>query len=511
MSILKITQLTQGFGEKILYKNAMLQVNQGEHLGITGQNGVGKSTLIKLLTGELLPDEGKIQWQPKIKIGYLDQQVTVQGTQTIKEFLQQAYESLYLIEKKVHSLYTLYSETGMECQLEQAGKLQTQLDESVFYHIDTIIKELANGLGLTAIGLDRPIQMLSGGQRSKVILAKLLLEKPDVLLLDEPTNYLDDSHIDWLIEYLTQFSGTFLLVSHDDHFLNAVATSICDIEFGRLTKYTGNVNKAFQQKEKNKETYLKHYQAQQATIEKTEAYIRKYKAGNRATMAKSRQKKLDRLQRLTPPEINVKPKLQFAYHPVIATTGVEMTQLLVGYKEPLFLPINLVIQQGEKVAIKGFNGIGKSTLIKTLTGQLPALAGNYHYPEQTIIGYFSQELVWENSQENALTYLRTHFPTRSVKELRSNLAKSGLSDKLVEQPIELLSGGEQTKLKICCLMLQPSTILFLDEPTNHIDNLTKTSLQQAIQAFQGTVVIVSHETAFYSKIVDRVIDIEELA
>lgn len=510
MSVLKITKLTLGFGEKLLYKNAALQVNQGEHLGITGQNGVGKSTLVKLLTGELLPDEGQIEWQVNTKIGYLDQQVTILGMLTVEEFLQQAYKKLYQMEMKIQTLYSRYSETGEEHQLEQAGKLQTQLDESEFYQIDQIINDLANGLGLMAIGLARPIQTLSGGQRSKVILAKLLLEKPDVLLLDEPTNYLDDAHITWLIDYLKRFSGTFLLVSHDYHFLNAVTTGICDIEFGQMNKYVGNLDKAFQQKKKNKEAYLKQYRAQQETIEKTEAYIRKYKAGNRGTMARSRQKKLDKLHRLTPPTIKAKPKIQFCYHPVVSTVVMETSQLLVGYKEPLFLPINLIIQQGEKVAIKGFNGVGKSTLIKTVTGQLPALAGKYHYPNNAVVGYFSQDLTWENSQMTALTYLRNYFPKKSIKELRTSLAKSGLSDKLVEQPIELLSGGEQTKIKICRLTLQPSTILFLDEPTNHIDSITKISLQEAIQTFQGTVIIVSHEVSFYSGIVDRVIDIEQL-
>ncbi|MET1217032.1 ATP-binding cassette domain-containing protein, partial [Enterococcus faecalis] len=220
MSILTIEHLTHRFGEKVLYEEASLQVNKGDHLGLTGQNGVGKSTLIKILTGEVLPDEGTIQWQKNCKIGYLDQHVSVEQSLTMVDFLKQAFQELFDKEAKLTKLYEEYSQTASEKLLEQAGKLQTDLDESNFYQIDTIIQDLANGLGLQAIGLDKKLGELSGGQRSKVILAKLLLEAPDVLLLDEPTNYLDDTHIQWLVRYLNNFEGSFLLVSHDYQFLN---------------------------------------------------------------------------------------------------------------------------------------------------------------------------------------------------------------------------------------------------------------------------------------------------
>lgn len=510
MSLLTIEHLTQRFGEKILYEDASLRVNKGDHLGLTGQNGVGKSTLVKILTGEILADDGSIIWQNNTKIGYLDQYVEVIGNSTINEFLHQAYKPLYETEGKLNDLYTEFGETGEAKLLERAGNLQTQLDESDFYQIDTIINDLANGLGIQAIGLARPMSKLSGGQRSKVILAKLLLEEPDVLLLDEPTNYLDDTHIQWLINYLNDFAGTFILVSHDYHFLNAVTNCICDIEFGKLTKYTGNVEKSFAQKEQNKESYLKQYHAQQAKIEKAEAYIRKYKAGNRATMAKSRQKQLDRVERMAPPGSLVKPQIQFPYQPIVASLGLITDELVIGYNKPLLAPINLSVHSGEKVAIKGFNGIGKSTLLKTLTGIIQPISGEYQYPANTKIAYFSQDLIWENDYLTPLAYLSDRFPKKTVKEIRTYLAKCGLPDKLVNQQLRLLSGGEQTKVKLSELTMDSSNIMFLDEPTNHIDVVAKESLRQAIQQFQGTIVIVSHEEEFYIDITDRVINIEEM-
>lgn len=510
MSILTIEHLTHRFGEKVLYEEASLQVNKGDHLGLTGQNGVGKSTLIKILTGEVLSDEGTIQWQKNCKIGYLDQHVSVEQSLTMVDFLKQAFQELFDKEAKLTKLYEEYSQTASEKLLEQAGKLQTDLDESNFYQIDTIIQDLANGLGLQAIGLDKKLGELSGGQRSKVILAKLLLEAPDVLLLDEPTNYLDDTHIQWLVRYLNNFEGSFLLVSHDYQFLNEVTNCIADIEFGKLTKYTGNVEKSFAQKEQNKQTYLKQYQAQQEKIEKMEAYIRKYKAGNRATMAKSRQKQLDRLERLTPPGFLTKPAIEFPYQGLVATQALTTQKLVVGYREPLLEPLDLMVHVGEKVALKGFNGIGKSTLIKTLMKVIPSLDGEFHYPLNTKIAYFTQDLAWPNEQLTPLDYLSDRFPDTTIKERRSHLARAGLPDKLAMQSLALLSGGEQTKVKLAELMMRTSNLLFLDEPTNHIDEAAKKSLQEAIHVYPGTVFLVSHEADFYEEIVDRVIDIEEL-
>lgn len=510
MSILTITDLSHQFGEKIIYKQANVQLNKYDHMGITGQNGVGKSTLIKIVTGEILADEGRIEWQKNCKIGYLDQYAQMPKNQTIHEFLLQAYARYFQIEKKIEDIYTEFSHSGNEKLLTRAGQYQTILEESDFYQAEIKIKELTVGLGIEAIGLEKSVGELSGGQRSKIILAKLLLEKPDVLLLDEPTNYLDDSHIQWLSSYLENFKGTFMIVSHDYHFLNKVTNCICDIEFGKFTKYKGNVTQSFKQKENQKEAYLREYQAQQKKIRETEAFIQKYKAGIKSTMARGRQKQLDRLERLTPPGVENRSQLIFPYKTLVSSFALKVNHLVIGYTVPILKPIQLAVHSGEKVALKGFNGVGKSTLVKTLVGELPKLDGKIQLPENTKIGYFSQDLLWEDSNQTPLEYLSEIFPKATKKELHMQLSRAGLSNKLALQSINTLSGGEQTKIKLCELMMTQSNFLILDEPTNHIDQKTKESLGEAVKKYEGTVLIVSHEQTFYEPLVDRILDIEQL-
>ncbi|AYW46237.1 ABC-F family ATP-binding cassette domain-containing protein [Tetragenococcus koreensis] len=507
--MLKLVNISQQFGDKVLYEKLNLQVNTGEHVGLIGQNGAGKSTLIKIITGEILPDEGSVELPKNQSIGYLDQYVRVDEQLTIYEFLKTAFAKELATEAEIGNLYEEYSQTLDDLLLEKAGKLQTQLDQSDFYQMDVLIQEMSVGLGIDVLGLDTFLKNLSGGQRSKVILAKLLLEKPAVLVLDEPTNHLDDKHVQWLTSFLQSFPGTFLVVSHDQHFVNEITTHIADIEFGMLTKYTGNLDKALKQKEADQENYMKRYENQKKQIEKTESYIRKNKAGTRSKMAKSREKQLAKVDRLTPPTNQIQPDFDFPYKEIVATFAVTTQGLTIGYEKPLLKPIDLTIRYGEKVVLKGFNGIGKSTLLKTLLGRLPALAGEFYYPANTKIDYFEQELAWESPLQTPLQYLGDIFPNASHKELRRQLSRCGLRDQLAQEPLKLLSGGEQSKVKLAQLTLQTSNFLILDEPTNHIDQKTKESLQKSLGNYPGTVLVVSHEEEFYEPFIDRVIDIEK--
>lgn len=338
----------------------------------------------------------------------------------------------------------------------------------------------------------------------------MLLEKPDMLILDEPTNHLDDEHIKWLVEFLQDFTGTYLVVSHDRQFLNEITTHIIDIEFGKLSKYTGNLDKALKLKTLQNESYMKQYEAQQEHIKKTESYIRKYKAGSRSTMAKSREKQLAKIERLTPPQDVPKPHLGFDLAPIVTTLALETTNLVIGYdQKPLLSPINLTIRYGEKIAIRGFNGIGKSTLIKTILGVIPAIEGTVSYPQHTKFNYFSQDLDWEYPLQTPLQYLEDLFPKATNKELRRQLSRAGLPSQLAQEELKLLSGGEQTKVKLAEMMLIKSNFLILDEPTNHIDQDTKNNLEETLAAFPGTVLIVSHEAEFYESFVDRIIDLKD--
>ena len=293
MSLLEITNLSHSFSENVLYKNADFSLNKGEHVGIVGQNGTGKSTLIKLCTGQLLPDDGRVTWQSKTSIGYLDQYAEINLQLDMKSFLKTAFLNLYDLEEKMNYLYENMQEGDFQ-NLNTAARYQEELERQDFYLIDTKIEQVATGLGLLAIGLDRPIAQMSGGQRAKVILAKLLLEKPDVLLLDEPTNFLDKEHVDWLSEYLCGLNNAFMVVSHDYAFLEKISNRICDIDNHKITKYYGTYSEFLRKKTALREDYIRQYSAQQKEIKKTEEFIRKNIAGRKSKMARGRQKQLDR-------------------------------------------------------------------------------------------------------------------------------------------------------------------------------------------------------------------------
>ncbi len=510
MSILTIEDLNYALPDKVLYQEGNVTLNRGEHMGLVGKNGAGKSTLIKILIGEVLADSGKITWQNNVKLGYLEQYLLIEEGQTIREFLHTSFKFLYDLEKEIEGLYADYGESLADDLLEKAGKKQEILEQSGFYAIEQRIEKMAFGLGIAAIGMEKKLSELSGGQKSKVFLAKLLLEEPDVLLLDEPTNYLDDTHVQWLAGFLNDFAGSYLVISHDYQFLNEITNCICDIEFGRLQKYPGNLKKALKLKEIANENYLKEYYAQQEKIDKLENYIRKYKAGSRSTIAKSREKQLNKIDRLSAPERLYQSAFEFPHAPILANYLIETKNLAIGYKHALLPTIDLIVQRGEKIAINGFNGIGKSTLLKTLIGEIPALGGNVILPEGLEINYFSQELNWPNQSLTPFDYVREAYPTLLDKEIRTQLARSGIHDDNVKKAMKFLSGGEQTKVKLCIMTMIKSNLLILDEPTNHLDTDTKRALRQALDAYEGTMLIVSHEADFYENLVERIVNVEDL-
>ncbi len=475
MSLLEITGLTHSFGENLLYKNAGLTLNKGEHIGIVGQNGTGKSTLIKICTEQIIPDSGRVIWQSNITIGYLDQYAEIDHTLTMKEFLKSAFAKLFEIETQVMQLYEKAADGDMK-NLELAAYYQEQLETHDFYSIDTAIERVANGLGLLAIGLDRPIIEMSGGQRAKVILAKLLLEKPDVLLLDEPTNFLD----------------------------------ICDIDNDTITKYYGTYSEFLRKKTLLREDYIRQYSAQQKEIKKTEEFIRKNIAGRKAKMARGRQKQLDRMDKMEALEQKeIIPHFHFPVLPLTNTEHLLVKHLAVGYHYPVLSGIDFSIKGGQKVVITGFNGIGKSTLLKTLIGQIPSMQGHFKFSDQVTLGYFEQDLIWDEPEQTPIQIVSNVHPDMVIKDVRKHLARCGISSKHAMQAIGTLSGGEQAKVKMCLLTLIPCNFLIMDEPTNHLDVQAKEALKSALMDFAGTVLLVSHEEAFYREWAQRVISVEK--
>lgn len=509
MSLLEITELTHAYGDNRLYKEAELVLNKGEHIGIVGQNGTGKSTLIKICTEQVIPDSGRILWQPRITVGYLDQYASIDSNMTMEAFLKSAFHKLYAMEEEMNRLYARAAEGETE-GLEQAAKYQEQLERKDFYSIDVLTQRVTEGLGLLSLGLERPIGEMSGGQRTKVILAKLLLEKPDVLLLDEPTNFLDKEHVAWLCGYLAALENAYMVVSHDHSFLEKITNRICDIDNEKLIKYYGNYSEFLKKKTFLREDYIRQYTAQQREIKKTEEFIRRNIAGRKSKMAQGRRKQLERMDKMDAlAQKEIKPVFRFDSLPLPTTEQLSVEHLSVGYDHRLLSDLCFSIKGGEKVVITGFNGIGKTTLLKTLLGQIKTLQGNYSFSEQVVPGYYEQDFVWKDGNQTPIQIVSEAKPSLLLKEIRKHLARCGISSEHAMQQIATLSGGEQAKVKMCLLMLKPCNFLIMDEPTNHLDIQAKESLITALSEFSGTVLLVSHEEAFYRDWVEKIIDIEK--
>lgn len=509
MSLLEIQGLAHSFGDNTLYKDAELSLNKNEHLGIVGQNGSGKSTLVKICTGQILSDKGTLTWHPKVSVGYLDQYAEIDRNITINDYLKTAFSELYIIEEKLNKLYVNMNMASPK-ELELMTRYQEELDVNEFYFIDTKIAKIVAGLGLDAIGVNKPIGKMSGGQRAKIILAKLLLSNPDVLILDEPTNFLDIQHISWFKDYLSNFKNSFMIVSHDFDFLDSVTNCIVDIDNHKLKKYYGSYSSFLKKKAFLRENYIKQYTNQQKEIKKTEEFIRKNIAGRKSKMARGKRKQLNRMEKMEALSVKErKPNFHFKEAPLTSTEHLIVHNLSVGYAYPLLENIKFCIKGGEKIVITGFNGVGKSTLLKTLVGQNRALGGNLTFSQQVVLGYFEQELKWENTDMTPIEIILNFYPKFTNKEAYNKLAACGIPGKLAIQPISTLSGGEQVKLKLCILLQKKYNFVILDEPTNHLDKIAKEALKEAIVDFKGTAIIVSHEKEFYNSCADRVINIEE--
>lgn len=511
MSLLTVENVSHNFGDRTLFKNVSFRLLAGERVGIVGANGVGKSTLMNILTGKLLKDSGKVEWTPKVRYGYLDQHTKLTPGKTIRDVLKDAFLPLLELEKEMMEITERMSDATpeeLEQLLEEMGEIQEQLEIGDFYLIDVKVEEMANGLGLSAIGLDRDVAALSGGQRTKVLLAKLLLEKPNVLLLDEPTNYLDVEHIEWLTRYLNDYPYAFMLISHDTEFMNKVVNVIYHLEFAKLTRYTANYEKFLDMADMNKNQHIEAYEKQQEFIKKQEDFIQRNKARySTSGRAKSREKQLDRLERIDRPEEAAKPIFGFKEARASGKTVFEGIDFEIGYDRPLLPKMTMTIERGDKIAIVGCNGVGKSTLLKTILGKIPAYSGKTYLGDFLFPSYFEQEVrpekitpiddVW-----NEFSHLNQH-------EVRAHLARCGLKNEHITRPLNMLSGGEQAKVRLCKLMMRETNWILFDEPTNHLDVVAKEELKRALKEFKGTVILVSHEPDFYEDWVTKTWNVEE--
>ncbi len=511
MSILNVVSLSHGFGGRVIFEDVSFRLLKGEHIGLIGANGEGKSTFMKIITNTLDPDEGKIIWSNKVKVGYLDQHTSLEKGNSINDILQTAYKDLFDMEAKINDYYIKMcdcSEDEMNKMLEEIGEYQDTLDNRDFYTLDIKIDEVASALGLKDIGLEKDVDELSGGQRTKVLLAKLLLEKPDILLLDEPTNYLDEHHIVWLKNYLNNYENAFILISHDIPFLNDVVNVVYHVDNSSLTRYVGNYDEFSRVFEINQKQLESAYNRQTAEIAKLEDFVARNKARVATRgMANSRAKKLDKIERIEIRGEKPKPHFTFMMGRTCSKYVFEAEKIVLGYDSPLSKPMDIVLEKGQKKAIIGANGLGKSTLLKTLMNKINPLEGYVHMGENLEIGYFEQEVL--NVNKTCIDDLWDEYPALSQYEIRNALARCGLTMEQIESKVMVLSGGEQAKLRLCKLLNRPCNILILDEPTNHLDQDAKNELKKALIEYKGTILIVCHEVEFYQDIVDGIIDLSQ--
>lgn len=508
MSLIQAENLSHSFGDKELLKQVSFRLLSGEHIGLVGPNGAGKSTFLKLITGHLLPDEGRIVKHSKTNVGYLEQNIDLSETYTIGSFLQTAFAQLHQANDEMNRLAEQMADPNVDSAvLDRYGRIQEYLMQHDFYSLDMKVETVASGLGISSLGMDKSVTKLSGGQRTKLLLAKLLLEEPDVLLLDEPTNYLDPGHIQWLTTYLKEYPNAFILISHDTTFINDVINVVYHLEHQSLTRYPGNYEKFIKVYEMRLEQLHQAFNQQQREIEKLENYVRKNKArASTAKQAKSREKRLEKIDKIDQPTALPKPRFQFQSAKQPVRTVIETEDLVVGYQEPLLPPVNVSVVREDKVAIIGHNGIGKSTLLKTLLGECPPLDGKVSMGDRVKISYFVQQSA--STDRTPLEWIGDQFPELSEKLIRQKLAQCGLLSKHIYQKMNTLSGGEEAKVRICQLMLDEGNVLILDEPTNHLDVDAKDALKEALKAYQGTILLVSHEHSFYEDWVTQVWDIE---
>lgn len=509
MSILNVEHLSHGFGDRAIFEDVSFRLLKGEHIGLVGANGEGKSTFMNIITGKLMPDEGKIEWAKNVRVNYLDQHSVLEKGMTMESVLRSAFDPLLEMERRMNEIYDKMadcSEDEMNALMEEVGTIQDLLNSHDFYLIDSKVEEVARALGLLDLGLDKDVTELSGGQRTKVLLGKLLLEKPDILLLDEPTNYLDQEHIVWLQRYLQEYENAFILISHDIPFLNSVINIIYHMDNKKLTRYVGDYDKFQEVYAMQKAQLEAAYNRQQQEIADLKDFVARNKARVATrNMAMSRQKKLDNMEKITLAAEKPKPEFNFKDARTAGKFIFTTKDLIIGYDEPLSSALNLSMERGQKIVMTGANGIGKTTLLKSLLGLIKPISGEVSQGDYLEIGYFEQEMAPGN-ENTCLQEIWNDFPGLTQYEVRSALAKCGLTSQHIESKVNVLSGGEQAKVRLCKLINRPSNILVLDEPTNHLDVDAKDELKRALKAYKGSILMVCHEPEFYEDIATDIWD-----
>ena len=519
--LLNVEHLYKYFNGQALLKDINFTVEDREAVGLIGINGCGKSTLLNIITGSEGYDKtpeglGSVNIAGKASIGFLRQNSGLNSELTIGEEMKNAFAPLLETLDKMKVLEKKMADGGdIDSISHEYAELSSYFEARDGYRIDVKIKQVLNGMGFGSTPTDRVISTLSGGEKTRLALAKLLLEEPNLLILDEPTNHLDFETLMWLEDYLKGYKGAIIIVSHDRYFLNKVCTRICEIEQGRLTSYRGDYSSYLVQKKMNSERQLKEYEAQQKEIAKLEDYVAKNLVrASTSKMAKSRQHMLDRIERIDKPLMYSKPpkiKLEYDIEPTKDIVRVVDCPLVVGEgadKKELIKSLTMNVRRGEHVAIIGANGIGKTSILKLIQGIIPHEGGNISWGGNVKISYFEQEHAILDPHKTMLEEIMDRYPRLSEQQARSVLGAVLLTGENVFKPISVLSGGERAKLCFAIMALNRGNVLVLDEPTNHLDLSTKEVLEDALAEFGGTIILVSHDRYLLNKVASRIIEIK---
>lgn len=519
--LLNVEHLYKYFNGQALLKDINFTVEDREAVGLIGINGCGKSTLLNIITGSEGYDKtpeglGSVNIAGKASIGFLRQNSGLNSELTIGEEMKNAFAPLLETLDKMKVLEKKMADGGdIDSISHEYAELSSYFEARDGYRIDVKIKQVLNGMGFGSTPTDRVISTLSGGEKTRLALAKLLLEEPNLLILDEPTNHLDFETLMWLEDYLKGYKGAIIIVSHDRYFLNKVCTRICEIEQGRLTSYRGDYSSYLVQKKMNSERQLKEYEAQQKEIAKLEDYVAKNLVrASTSKMAKSRQHMLDRIERIDKPLMYSKPpkiKLEYDIEPTKDIVRVVDCPLVVGEgadKKELIKSLTMNVRRGEHVAIIGANGIGKTSILKLIQGIIPHEGGNISWGGNVKISYFEQEHAILDPHKTVLEEIMDRYPRLSEQQARSVLGAVLLTGENVFKPISVLSGGERAKLCFAIMALNRGNVLVLDEPTNHLDLSTKEVLEDALAEFGGTIILVSHDRYLLNKVASRIIEVK---
>ena len=538
MRLFKIADLSHDFAGKSIFNEAELIVHSGEHIGLVGPNGCGKTTFLKILTGEFVPDSYKIEKMNGLKIGYLDQYADIDKNCTVYGYLNSVFDELYALDRQVSEIYENISKMPEDEQLKaitRAQKISDFLADREFYQTDKKIEGVLAGLGFFDEDKNKIVSHLSGGMKTKLILAKMLLTENDILVLDEPTNFLDIKYVAWLGDYLKRLKYAFIVISHDKIFLNKISDKIAEIANRIFKVYNGDYDFYVKEKARLEEAQLQQHIAQGKYIKRSEEYVEAHYYANMTGAGKTKavwlKKMLENLKRIEKPDEIIKPQFSFKFMRAASKQIVKLDRAEVGYDgSPILPPVTLGVSRGEKIVFKGFNGIGKTTLLKSIYGDLPVISGNIEFGENIETVFLKQEEDYENNfshfdknekkvlgikkgkkrEITVIEFAKEYYPEKPQKELQAAMFSCGLNEAHFFNQVRTLSGGEMTKLRLCLAMMNPVNLIILDEPTNHLDVYSKEVLMHALDEFEGTVLMTTHDINADISWASNVVNLEDL-